>query len=67
MKVSGRNDAAVVEFTGKVQRIAWVHQFGLRDRLSPHSHYVQYTKRQLLGFAKVDKKIINDLLLKHVS
>ncbi|MBC1076121.1 phage virion morphogenesis protein [Escherichia coli] len=35
MKASGRNDTAVVEFTGKVQRIAQIHQFGLKDRPNP--------------------------------
>lgn len=29
LKASGNDSAAVVEFTGKVQRIARVHQFGL--------------------------------------
>ncbi len=67
MKAGGRENSAVVEFTGKVQRIARVHQFGLKDRPTPHTHNVQYTKRQLLGFSKGDKKIINDLLFKYVS
>jgi phage virion morphogenesis protein len=67
MKASGRNDTAVVEFTDKVQRIARVHQYGLKDRPTPYAHNVQYTKRQLLGFSKGDKKIINDLLFKYIS
>lgn len=67
MKAGGRENSAVVEFTGKVQRIARVHQFGLKDRPTPHTHNVQYTKRQLLGFSKGDEKIINDLLFKYVS
>jgi phage virion morphogenesis protein len=35
MKASGNDSAAVVEFTGKVQRIARVHQLGLKDKPSP--------------------------------
>lgn len=31
MKASGDDSAAVVEFTGKVQRIAQVHQYRLKD------------------------------------
>lgn len=31
MKACGRNDTALVEFTSKVQHIARVHQFGLKD------------------------------------
>lgn len=30
MKATGRENSAVVEFTGKVQRIAQVHQYGLK-------------------------------------
>jgi len=51
MKVSGRKDDAVVEFTGKVQRIARVHQYGLKDRPNLHAQNVHYEKRQLLGLA----------------
>lgn len=48
MKTSGRNDMAVVEFTGKVQRIARFHQLGLKDRPTPHSQDVQYAEQQLI-------------------
>ncbi|HBP3595437.1 TPA: phage virion morphogenesis protein [Escherichia coli] len=67
MKASGRNDAAVVEFTGKVQRIAQIHQHGLKDRPNPHAQDVQYPERQLLGLSVEDKKIIELLLIRHVS
>ena len=55
MKASGRNDTAVVEFTGKVQRIARIHQLGLKDRPNPHAQDVQYPERQLLGFSRDEK------------
>ena len=61
MKASGRNDTAVVEFTGKVQRIAQIHQFGLKDRPNPHAQDVQYPERQLLGFSRNDIQLIEDL------
>lgn len=67
MKASGRNDAAVVEFTGKVQRIARVHQLGLKDRPNPHSRDVQYSERQLLGFSQADKQLVEELTIKHLS
>lgn len=67
MKASGRNDAAVVEFTGKVQRIARVHQFGLKDRPNVHSQDVQYPERQLFGFSLNDKKLIENLVLGYVN
>ncbi|HHA1238735.1 TPA: phage virion morphogenesis protein [Enterobacter hormaechei subsp. xiangfangensis] len=50
MKASGSNDAAVVEFTGKVQRIASVHQWGLKEKLGRNNTLVEYPARELLGF-----------------
>ncbi|MGF6424431.1 phage virion morphogenesis protein [Lelliottia sp. 489] len=67
MKASGNNDAAVVEFTGKVQRIARVHQLGLKDRPNPHSRDVQYSERQLLGYSQADKQLVGELVIKHLS
>ncbi|MFA8114466.1 phage virion morphogenesis protein [Escherichia coli] len=67
MKTSGRNDAAVVEFTGKVQRIARIHQLGLKDRPNPNSGDIQYPERQLLGFSREDKQLIDMLAVKHLG
>ncbi|WP_446030123.1 phage virion morphogenesis protein [Lelliottia amnigena] len=67
MKASGRNDAAVVEFTGKVQRIARVHQLGLKDRPNPNSRDVQYSERQLLGFSPINKYCIEKLIAERLS
>lgn len=67
MKASGRNDAAVVDFTGKVQRIAQIHQLGLNDRPNPHAQDVQYPERQLLGFSQDDKLLIEELVIKHLD
>ncbi|OCF82149.1 phage tail protein [Citrobacter freundii] len=67
MKASGRNDAAVVEFTGKVQRIARVHQFGLKERPNLHSQDVQYPERQLLGIHFDDKRFIEELIFNFLS
>ncbi|MDK1304552.1 phage virion morphogenesis protein [Cronobacter sakazakii] len=58
MKASGSSDAAVVEFTGKVQRIARVHQYGLKDKPGRNGKAVQYPARPLVG---IDKKDISSL------
>lgn len=63
MKASGSDDAAVVEFTGKVQRIARVHQYGLKDQPSPQGSQVQYAERRLLGFSWEDKQLIENLII----
>ncbi|WP_199880019.1 phage virion morphogenesis protein, partial [Escherichia coli] len=38
-----------VQFEGKVQRIARVHHYGLRDRVSRKGPDVRYAERRLLG------------------
>lgn len=63
LKASGRENSAVVEFSGKVQRIARIHQYGLKDRPNPHAEEVQYTTRQLLGFTRDDERIVENVLL----
>ncbi|QMR44129.1 phage virion morphogenesis protein [Citrobacter freundii] len=67
MKATGRNDAAVVEFTSKVQRIAQIHQLGLKDRPNPHAQDVQYPERQLLGFSQNDTQLIDRLIIKYFN
>ncbi|EKK5423184.1 phage virion morphogenesis protein [Enterobacter hormaechei] len=67
MKASGRENSAVVEFTGKVQRIARVHQLGLKDRPNAHAKDVQYAERQLLGFSQEDKQLVETLIIKHLT
>lgn len=56
MKASGNDSAAVVEFTGKVQRIARVHQFGLKEQRTI------YPQRLLLGFDKQCILIVQNTL-----
>ncbi|HHL0035189.1 phage virion morphogenesis protein [Enterobacter kobei] len=63
MKATGRENSAVVEFTGKVQRIARVHQYGLKDQPTPHAKEVQYPERQLLGFDSVAIQLIEERIL----
>ncbi|MFD3248164.1 phage virion morphogenesis protein [Rahnella aquatilis] len=64
MKAKGTADDAVVEFTGQVQRMAKVHQYGLRDRPSVRAKEMQYPARPLLGLDAEDMKIIeNELVL----
>lgn len=67
MKATGNDSAAVVEFTGKVQRIARVHQLGLKDKPSPKSAAVDYPQRQLLGFDEISIHLIEKELLMNLS
>lgn len=67
MKAKGTADDAVVEFTGQVQRMAKVHQYGLRDRPSVRAKEMQYPARPLLGLDAEDMKIVEDEFLILIS
>lgn len=63
MKASGRENSAVVEFTGKVQRIAQIHQYGLKDRPNAHNQKVQYVERKLLGITESERNLIERVVM----
>ncbi|MGE7139665.1 phage virion morphogenesis protein [Luteibacter sp. NPDC031894] len=66
LKVMANENEAAVGFTGRAERIARVHQEGLRDRVSPQGPEVRYARRQLLGFSEADRRLITDALLAHL-
>ena len=45
LKTAASADSASVQFEGKVQRIARVHHYGLRDRVSRKGPQIRYAKR----------------------
>lgn len=67
MKASAGNDAAVVEFTGKVQRMANVHQYGLKDKPGRNSTQVQYDARPLIGFNDEDRQVVEEIIIAKLS
>lgn len=67
LKAKGGSDAAVVEFVGRVRRMAEVHQYGLRDKPTPHSEAVKYEVRPLLGFSHEDVKRIENAVIEHLA
>lgn len=67
MKATSDDCAAVVEFFGKVQRIARVHQPGLKDRSSRNDIAMEYPERKLLGFSDDDIKLIEDEIIMRLN
>lgn len=67
MKASGDDSTAAVEFTGKVQRIARVHQSGLKDKPGRDSPAVQYPERQLLGFSDDDQQLVESIIIRYLA
>ena len=66
MKASGDDSAAVVEFTGKVQRIARVHQYGLKDKPDRNRPDIVYPRRLLLGLNKENIVMIENVIFKYL-
>lgn len=67
LKVKGDGNAISVGFTGRIARIARVHQYGLKDRAERGAPDVQYEQREVLGFTDVDIDLIRDGLLSHFA
>ncbi|MEP8732941.1 phage virion morphogenesis protein [Enterobacter hormaechei] len=63
LKTAATADSASVQFDGKVQRIARVHHYGLRDRVRRNGPEVRYPARRLLGKNELVNKIVKSNLL----
>ncbi|TKK40451.1 phage virion morphogenesis protein [Pseudomonas fluorescens] len=66
LKVRGDSNAVTVGFTGRIARIARVHQYGLKDRAESGAPDVRYEQREVLGFTEADIDLIRDSLLTHL-
>lgn len=66
LKTAATADSASVEFAGQVQRIARVHHYGLRERVSRNGPDVRYAERRLLGFDSHINNIIFEISLKFI-
>nr|WP_245170891.1 MULTISPECIES: phage virion morphogenesis protein [Enterobacter] len=67
LKTAATADSASVQFDGSVQRIARVHHYGLRDRVSRKGPLVRYSERRLLGINNEGINIIKEILFREVS
>ncbi|WP_407364705.1 phage virion morphogenesis protein (plasmid) [Pseudomonas luteola] len=63
LKAQGSEQAVTVGFTGRVARIARVHQYGLKDRAERGAPDVRYARRELLGFSEGDLEIVREYLI----
>lgn len=67
LKAKGDGSAISVGFTGRVARIARVHQYGLRDRAATDAPPIRYEQREILGFTDADIEMIRDRLLEYLA
>ncbi|MEP9154560.1 phage virion morphogenesis protein [Enterobacter cloacae] len=67
LKTTATADSASVQFDGKVQRIARVHHYGLRDRVRRNGPEARYPARRLLGVNDEVETITRDTLLRWLA
>lgn len=67
LKLQSDAGTIAIGFLGRTARLARVHQYGLRDRPGKGQDDVQYSRRELLGFADADLELIRDRLLDHLA
>ena len=67
LKAKGDGQSITVGFTGRVARIARVHQYGLKDRAEADAPEVRYKQREVLGFTKANLDLIRNTLLLSLS
>ncbi|EKS7192789.1 phage virion morphogenesis protein [Enterobacter ludwigii] len=63
LKTAASADSASVQFEGSVQRIARVHHYGLRDRVSNYGPIIKYRQRKLLGINRLTVLKVKELLI----
>lgn len=67
LKTAATADSASVKFDGKVQRIARVHHYGLRDRVRRNGPEARYPARRLLGKNGYIEDLIKETFIKWLS
>jgi len=66
LRIRASGAEAAVGFTGRVSRIALIHQEGRPDTVGRNRKLHIYARRQLLGFTDADEDMIRELILDHL-
>ena len=66
LKVKATGDQIEVGFFGWVARVARVHQFGEKERISKGGGFYKYSARPLLGTNENDRTLIRESILKNI-
>ena len=65
LKATSTEHQAVVEFVGSANRLATIHQYGLKDRIKGRE--ISYPARELLGITSHEVEQLEELLLVHMT
>ncbi|MDY0999074.1 phage virion morphogenesis protein [Pantoea agglomerans] len=67
LKAQANVDAANIDFVPGVQKLARVHHYGLRDRVSRRGPMVKYAERSLLGVNSDVENMVREILLRFLQ
>jgi len=67
LRIRASGAEAAVGFSGRVSRIALIHQEGRPDTVGRNRKLHVYARRQLLGFTDDDEQLVRDLILDHLQ
>ncbi|WP_270687255.1 phage virion morphogenesis protein [Aeromonas sp. D3] len=65
LKASATQSQAIVEFVGSANRLATIHQYGLKDRIKGRE--IRYPARELLGITEQEREQLETTLLTHLT
>lgn len=65
LKARASEQQAVVEFVGTANRLATIHQYGLKDRIKGRE--IRYPARELLGITQQEFNDLEEVLLNHLT
>ncbi|MDH1896664.1 phage virion morphogenesis protein [Aeromonas caviae] len=65
LKARANEHQAVVEFVGTANRLATIHQYGLKDRIKGRE--ISYPARELLGITEKERDQLETTLLAHLT
>ncbi|MDX7797899.1 phage virion morphogenesis protein [Aeromonas caviae] len=65
LKARASEQQAVVEFVGTANRLATIHQYGLKDRIKGRE--IRYPARELMGITHQEVEKLEELLLAHLT
>jgi phage virion morphogenesis protein len=66
LKAKNNGDSITLEFTGRVQRMAQAHQFGLKDKVREGIE-ATYPIRELLGITPAEREKIKQAVLDYLA
>ncbi len=67
LKAKANPNEASVQFDSIADRVATVHQYGLRDRIGSGNQKVRYQERRLLGFTPEEQLAVEELIVEHLA